>query len=147
MPLIARHRTAFVAANYGDIGPSLASSHGSFSVTGTVSVNLFDGGRIRSDQTAADAEIERRRNELADLRGRIDFEVRSALLDLSTEQLTAASLSNASAAVLSLSTIVNSSNSSNVNMTPCGQCWAIGLRNGRRLLSFSFVKAPNGICF
>ncbi len=76
--------TAFVAANYGDIGPSLASSHGSFSVTGTVSVNLFDGGRIRSDQTAADAEIERRRNELADLRGRIDFEVRSALLDLST---------------------------------------------------------------
>lgn len=76
--------TAFVSANYGDIGSTLASSHGSFTVTGTVSVNVFDGGRIRSDQTAADAEIERRRNELSDLKGRIDFEVRSALLDLST---------------------------------------------------------------
>lgn len=76
--------TAAVAANYGDIGPSLAQSHGSFTVTGTVSVNVFDGGRIRSDQSAADAEIERRRNELADLKGKIDFEVRSALLDLST---------------------------------------------------------------
>lgn len=76
--------TGFVAANYGDIGPSLAQSHGAFTVTGTVSVNVFDGGRIRADQTSADIEIERRRNELADLRGKIDFEVRSSLLDLST---------------------------------------------------------------
>jgi len=76
--------TGFVSANYGDIGPTLAQSHGTFTVTGTVSVNVFDGGRIRSDQASADAEIERRRNELADLRGKIDFEVRSALLDLST---------------------------------------------------------------
>jgi outer membrane protein TolC len=76
--------TGFVSANYGDIGPSLAQSHGSFTVTGTVSINVFDGGRIRSDQTSADVEIERRRNDLADLRGKIDFEVRSALLDLNT---------------------------------------------------------------
>lgn len=76
--------TGFLSANYGDIGPTLASSHGTFTVTGTVSVNVFDGGRVRSDQASADAEIERRRNELADLRGKIDFEVRSALLDLNT---------------------------------------------------------------
>lgn len=76
--------TGFLSANYGDIGPTLASSHGTFTVTGTVSVNVFDGGRIRSDQASADAEIERRRNELADLRGKIDFEVRTALLDLNT---------------------------------------------------------------
>lgn len=76
--------TGFLSANYGDIGPTLAQSHGTFTVTGTVSVNVFDGGRIRADQASADAEIERRRNELADLRGKIDFEVRSALIDLST---------------------------------------------------------------
>jgi outer membrane protein TolC len=76
--------TGFLSANYGDIGPTLAQSHGTFTVTGTVSVNVFDGGRIRSDQAAADAEIERRRNELADLHGKIDFEVRTALLDLSS---------------------------------------------------------------
>jgi outer membrane protein TolC len=76
--------TAFLAGNYGAIGPTLAQSHGTFTVTGTVSVNVFDGGRIRSDQASADAEIERRRNDLADLRGKIDFEVRTALLDLNT---------------------------------------------------------------
>ncbi|HEY1756366.1 MAG TPA: TolC family protein [Bryobacteraceae bacterium] len=76
--------TGNLSANYGDIGPSLAQSHGTFTVTGTVSINVFDGGRIRSDQASADAEIERRRNDLADLRGKIDFEVRTALLDLNT---------------------------------------------------------------
>ena len=76
--------TGFLTANYGDIGPTLAQSHGTFTVTGTVSVNVFDGGRIRSDQSVADAEIERRRNELADLKGKIEFEVRTALLDLNT---------------------------------------------------------------
>jgi outer membrane protein TolC len=69
---------------YGDIGASLAQSHGVFTVAGTVSLSLFDGGRIRADESAAQTEIDRRRNELADLRGKIDFEVRSALLDLST---------------------------------------------------------------
>lgn len=79
-----RYPTASLSANYGDIGPSLAQSHGTFTVTGTVSVNVFDGGRIHADQTAADVEIERRRSELADLRGKIDAEVRTALLDLSS---------------------------------------------------------------
>jgi outer membrane protein TolC len=80
----ARLPTGFVSANYGDIGPTLAQSHGTFTVTGTVSVNVFDGGRIRADQSSADLEIERRRNDLADLKSKIDFEVRSALLDLNT---------------------------------------------------------------
>jgi len=81
--------TAYLSANYGDIGPRLSQSHGSFTVTGSVSINIFDGGRIRADELSADAEIQRRRNELADLRGKIDYEVRSALLDLSsaTEQV------------------------------------------------------------
>lgn len=87
-----RYPTAYLAANYGDIGPSLAQSHGTFTVTGTVSVNVFDGGRIRSDETSADLEVERRRNELADLKGKIDYEVRAALIDLSsaTDQITLA---------------------------------------------------------
>lgn len=76
--------TGYVTANYGDIGPTVAQSHGTFTVTGTLSVNVFDGGHIRSDENAADAEIERRRNELADLKGKIEFEVRSALIDLSS---------------------------------------------------------------
>jgi len=79
-----RYPTAYVTANYGVIGPTLNSSHGTFTVTGSININIFDGGRIRADQQATSAEIERRRNELSDLRGKIDFEVRSALLELST---------------------------------------------------------------
>lgn len=76
--------TGYVTANYGVIGPNLGQSHGTFTVAGTLSVNVFDSGRIRSDENSADAEIERRRNELADLKGKIEFEVRSALIDLSS---------------------------------------------------------------
>jgi outer membrane protein TolC len=80
----SRYPVFSATGQYGDVGATLAQSHGVFTVTGTVSVSLFDGGRIKADESAADTEIERRRNELGDLRGKIDFEVRSALLDLST---------------------------------------------------------------
>src|SRR6185437_13248536 len=40
--------------------------------------------RIRADIEQADAIIQQRKNELADLRGQIDFQVRTALLDLKT---------------------------------------------------------------
>lgn len=79
-----RYPSAFLTGNYGDIGSSLANSHGTFSVTGSVNFNIFDGGRIRADELTASSELDRRRNEMADLRGKIEFEVRSALLDLST---------------------------------------------------------------
>ena len=77
-----RYPTGSLAANYGDIGPSLANSHGTFFVTGTLSFNLFDGGKIHADELASGNEITRRRTDLQDLRGKIDFEVRSAVLDL-----------------------------------------------------------------
>jgi outer membrane protein TolC len=77
-----RYPTGSLTANYGDIGPSLANSHGTFYITGALSFNIFDGGRIKSDQLASENEITRRRNEVQDLRGKVDFEVRSALLDL-----------------------------------------------------------------
>lgn len=79
-----RYPTAYLETNYGAIGQSLANSHGTFTVAGSVSFNIFDGGRIRANQQATSAEIQRRRDELADLRGKIDFEVRTALLDLNT---------------------------------------------------------------
>jgi outer membrane protein TolC len=79
-----RYPSFSVSADYGVVGQSLNNSHGTFNVTGAVNINVFDSGRIRSDQQATTAEIERRRNELADLRGKIDFEIRSALLELNT---------------------------------------------------------------
>ncbi len=58
------------------------NSHGVFNVTGSVQFNIFDSGRIKADILENDAELRNRRNEFENLRGQIDFEVRSALLDL-----------------------------------------------------------------
>ena len=69
---------------YGDVGPTIGNSHGVFNITGSLRFNIFDGGRIRADQETAVSILQRRRDDLADLRGKIDFEVRTALLDLKT---------------------------------------------------------------
>lgn len=79
-----RYPTLGLAANYGDIGSSFANSHGTFAVTGSLKFNIWDSGRIRADQTEADAALKQRRDELADLQGKIDFQIRSSLLDLKT---------------------------------------------------------------
>jgi outer membrane protein TolC len=79
----ARYPTLTFSGNYGDIGPTLAESHGTYAATGTLKFYLFDG-RIRAGQETAAVEIKQRREELENLKGRIDYQVRSALLDLKT---------------------------------------------------------------
>ncbi len=79
-----RYPTVSLAANYGDTGINLGTSHGNFAVTGSLKFNIFDGGRIRAEEIQAEAVIKQRKDELADLQGQIDFQVRSALLDLKT---------------------------------------------------------------
>ena len=76
--------TAAVDANYGDLGTSLANSHGTFAVTGSLRFNIFTGGRTRADVEQADAVIQQRKDQLADLQGQIDVEIRDSLLDLKT---------------------------------------------------------------
>jgi outer membrane protein TolC len=71
-------------ANYGDIGPNLGHSHGTFALTGSLKFNIYDGGRIKADIQQADAVIKQRKDELADLQGQIDQQVRSSLIDLNT---------------------------------------------------------------
>jgi outer membrane protein TolC len=76
--------SAGVDANYGVIGKSLDRSHGSFTVAAALSIPIFQGGRVRADVEAADAALRQRRAELDDLRGRIDAEVRTAFVDLTS---------------------------------------------------------------
>ncbi len=79
-----RYPTAAITANYGDIGLTLANSHGTFGVTASASVNLFDGGRIGADVIQAQASLKQRQDELADLGGQIDYQVRASFLDIHT---------------------------------------------------------------
>jgi outer membrane protein TolC len=76
--------TAGISSNYDLVGPTFASSHGTFGVTGSIKMNIFDGGRRKADMLEAAATVKQRKEELAALRGQIDEEVRAALLDLSS---------------------------------------------------------------
>jgi len=67
---------------YGVTGPTIGNSHGVFLVTGSLNFNIFNGGRIHSDIERARAARKQRANELADLGGQIDFQVRTAFLDI-----------------------------------------------------------------
>ena len=79
-----RYPTATVTANYGDVGYTLADSHGTFGVVASANINVFDGGRISADLIRAQAALKQRQEELADLGGQIDYQVRAAFLDIHT---------------------------------------------------------------
>ena len=79
----AGHYPTFdVAANYGDVGITPAHSNGTWQVFGGVNIPIFAGNRVHSDVLEADAQLKQARSQLSDLRGRIDYEVRTAVLDL-----------------------------------------------------------------
>jgi outer membrane protein TolC len=69
-------------ADYGDIGPTPGVSHGTFTVAATLTVPIFQGGRVHGKVLQADALLRQRKSELEDLRARIEYEVRMSFLDL-----------------------------------------------------------------
>ncbi|MGI8962635.1 MAG: TolC family protein [Bryobacteraceae bacterium] len=78
-----RYPTLQASGFYGDEGLRLlTNSHGVFQATGSLQFNIFDGGRIKADILQNDVDLRNRRNDLENLQGQIDYEVRSALLDL-----------------------------------------------------------------
>jgi len=77
-----RYPTIQISGDYGAIGSSPVSAHGTFGVTGTVRVPIFQGGRVEADIEMADAALQQRRSEYQDLKGRVDADVRTAFLDL-----------------------------------------------------------------
>jgi outer membrane protein TolC len=77
-----RYPTVDVAANYGDVGVTPSQSNGTWQVNGGINIPIFAGNRVHADILEADSQLKQARAQLGDLRGRIDYEVRTALLDL-----------------------------------------------------------------
>jgi len=71
-----------MAGNYGAAGIRPGDSHGVFEVAATLNIPIFAGGRTHSDVLEAEATLRQSRQQLENLRGQIDYEVRSARLDL-----------------------------------------------------------------
>lgn len=71
-----------VRADYGIIGTNPSEAHGTFSVSGTVRIPIWQGGRTQGQTEIAEAALVQRRAELEDVKGRIESEVRNAYFDL-----------------------------------------------------------------
>jgi outer membrane protein TolC len=71
-----------LTGDYGVLGQRPTTSHGTFTAAAVLQFPIFTGGRIRADVQQADAVLQQQQAQLDDLRGRIEFEVRNALLDL-----------------------------------------------------------------
>jgi outer membrane protein TolC len=69
-------------ANWGKIGPDIDSWLTTYTVGAMVKVPLYTGGAIHARKLTADAALADRQARLADLAARIEYEVRSAFLDL-----------------------------------------------------------------
>ena len=75
-PVIAAH------GDYGDVGTAFGHSHGDFSFQADVNIPIFTGGRIRGDITQAEAQLRQRKAEAENVRGQVDYDVRTAYLNL-----------------------------------------------------------------
>lgn len=79
--------TLSFSGDYGiaaDLPTSLV--HGVFDVRGTLSIPVFQGGRVKGDVLQADAQLQQAREKAENLQAQIDADVRTALLNLQSAQ-------------------------------------------------------------
>src|SRR6266481_2114432 len=74
--------TIDMTADYGDLGINFGNSHGTFAVAGRLNIPIFQGGKVHADVLQSEATLRQARAQLDNLRGQIEYEVRSALLDI-----------------------------------------------------------------
>ena len=74
--------TVDIAGDYGAAGVNVGISHGVFQVGATLNIPIFAGGKTHADVLQAEATLRQSQQQLDNLRGQIDYEVRTARLDL-----------------------------------------------------------------
>jgi outer membrane protein TolC len=95
--------TLTFSGNYGVTDVGGVGSHGTFTAQGTLSFPLFREARLRGDEDSSQAQLDAANAQLEDLRGHIDQQVRSALLDVdATTKLVEVARSNVELATRAL---------------------------------------------
>jgi outer membrane protein TolC len=81
-----------IDADFGAIGQTIGTSHSTYTMAANLRIPIFDGGRTTARRVETASALRQREAELADFRSRVEYEVRSALLDLraADQQLQAA---------------------------------------------------------
>jgi outer membrane protein TolC len=77
-----RYPVVAVNGDYGDQGTTFDHSHGIFSFQAGINVPVFTGGRTKGDITEAESILRQKRAEAENIRGQIDYDVRTAFLNL-----------------------------------------------------------------
>ncbi len=79
-------------ADFGAIGQTVESAHSTYTIGASLHVPVFDGGRTTARRIETEAALRQREAELADFKSRVEYEVRSAFLDVraAEQQLEAA---------------------------------------------------------
>lgn len=90
--------------NYGVTDVSGSGAHGTLAAMGTISFPIFREASLRGDSEAARAQLDQVNEQLDELHGRIDQQVRSSVLDVdAAQQLVQVAQSNVELAKQSLS--------------------------------------------
>ena len=71
-----------ISADYGFLGNQPGGALGTYTVAGGIRIPIFQGGKVKGDVMQADSALRQRRAQAEDLRGRIEYEVRTAVLDV-----------------------------------------------------------------
>jgi outer membrane protein TolC len=99
-----RFPTIDFEGDYGDIGVNLSHSHGTGDASGTLTVPVFEEGKLRGDARIAQSALDQKKAQLSDLQGQIGADVRDAILDIqSAQQRVAVARSNVELATEALS--------------------------------------------
>jgi outer membrane protein TolC len=77
LPSLSMNADYGLAGTYPDV-----ATHGVFDVRGTLSIPIFQGGRVHGDVLEATARLEQSRERLENLRAQIDADVRTALFNV-----------------------------------------------------------------
>jgi outer membrane protein TolC len=78
-----RYPVVAVNGDYSDLGTTFGHSNGNFDFGVGVRIPIFTGGRIKGDITQAEAALRQRNAEAENIRGQVDYDVRTAFLNLS----------------------------------------------------------------
>src|SRR4029434_8068846 len=71
-----------VNADYGDIGRTPGFSHGTLGLQGTLLIPLYTGERARAEILESESLLEQRKAEHMSLSQQIEYEIRTANLDI-----------------------------------------------------------------
>jgi len=71
-----------IAGQFGAAGVNVGISHSVYQIGATLNIPITAGGKTHADVLQAEASLRQSRQQLENLRGQIDYEVRTALLDL-----------------------------------------------------------------